>query len=54
MAWCELDNQYRVIGMDDIASAQVLEERYPRNRRQMVKEWRALGTLPCNSLGEAC
>lgn len=53
-AWCELDNQFRVIGMDDIASAQVLVERYPGNRRQLVKEWRALEVRPCNRLGEVC
>lgn len=50
-AWCELDSQFRVIGMDGIVSAEVLAERYPRNRRQLVKEWRAQEVLPCNSEG---
>ncbi|MGF6209421.1 helix-turn-helix transcriptional regulator [Pseudomonas frederiksbergensis] len=53
-AWCELDSRFRVIAMDDIASAQVLAERYPRHRRQLVKEWRALEVRPCNSEGETC
>lgn len=53
-AWCELDSRFRVIGMDDIASAQVLDERYPRPRRQLVKEWRGQEVRPCNSEGEIC
>ncbi|WP_421377177.1 helix-turn-helix transcriptional regulator [Paraburkholderia sp. DD10] len=53
-AWCELDSQFRVIGMDDIASAEVLAERYPRNRRQLVKEWRAQEVRPCNSQDDVC
>ncbi|CAM3280196.1 transcriptional regulator [Pseudomonas floridensis] len=54
VAWCESDSQYRTISIADIASAHVLEERYTRNRRQLIKEWRASGTLPCNARGEAC
>ncbi|KIQ34328.1 MULTISPECIES: helix-turn-helix transcriptional regulator [Pseudomonas syringae group] len=53
-AWCEGDSKYRIIDMDDIAEAQVLTERYTRNRRQMIKEWRALEILPCNVRGETC
>lgn len=53
-AWCELDSQFRVIGMDDIASAEVLEQVYPGNRRQLVKEWRRKDVLPCNSRGTVC
>ena len=53
-AWCELDSQFRVIGMNDIATATVLAERYPRNRRQLVKEWRAQDVRPCNSHGDVC
>ncbi len=47
-AWCESDSQFRVIGMDDITSVEVLAERYPRSRRQLVKEWRAREVRPCN------
>lgn len=53
-AWCELDGQFRVIGMDDIARAEVLEERYPRSRRDLVKEWRAQEIRPCNGQGAVC
>ncbi|WP_245284394.1 YafY family protein [Bradyrhizobium sp. WSM2254] len=53
-AWCELDSRFRVIAMDDIATAEILTERYPRNRRQLVKEWRAQEVRPCNDQGEAC
>jgi len=53
-AWCELDSQFRVIGMDDIATTEVLAERYTSNRRQLVKEWRAREVRPCNSHGSAC
>ncbi|CCM77263.1 conserved hypothetical protein [Rhizobium mesoamericanum STM3625] len=48
-AWCELDSQFRVISIDDLAGVQVLSERYTRNRRQLVKEWHALELRPCNS-----
>lgn len=47
-AWCELDDVFRVIGMDSIAGAQVLADRYTRNRRQLVKEWRRQEVRPCN------
>lgn len=53
-AWCEFDSKFRVIGMDNIASAEVLAECYPRNRRQLVKEWRAQEVLPCSSQGGVC
>jgi predicted DNA-binding transcriptional regulator YafY len=53
-AWCEMDSQFRVISTDHIASANVLAERYPRDRRKLVKEWRAQEVRPCNSLGPIC
>ncbi|HEU4602321.1 MAG TPA: hypothetical protein VFS24_10150 [Steroidobacteraceae bacterium] len=53
-AWCELEGEFRVIGMDDIAHAEVLAERYPRNRRQLVKEWRAQEIRPCNGQEGVC
>ncbi|QND48448.1 YafY family transcriptional regulator [Rhizobium lusitanum] len=53
-AWCELDEKFRVIGLEDIETAEVLVERYSRNRRQLVKEWRAHEIRPCNSEGEVC
>jgi predicted DNA-binding transcriptional regulator YafY len=53
-AWCELDDQFRVIAMADIISAEVLADRYPRPRRQLVKEWRAQDVRPCNGQGDVC
>ncbi|PYE29786.1 putative DNA-binding transcriptional regulator YafY [Rhizobium sp. PP-F2F-G38] len=53
-AWCELDGRFRVIELDDIATAEVLAERYTRSRRLLVKEWRSQEIRPCNSEGEIC
>ncbi|MHA6853281.1 helix-turn-helix transcriptional regulator [Ralstonia pseudosolanacearum] len=53
-AWCELDAVFRVIGMDSIAGAQVLANRYTRNRRQLVKEWRNQEMRPCNGQDPEC
>jgi predicted DNA-binding transcriptional regulator YafY len=53
-AWCEADARFRMIDLDNVANVEVLEERYSRNRRQMIKEWRTLNILPCNSRGETC
>lgn len=53
-AWCETDSKFRMIDLDDVARAEVLVERYSRNRRQLIKEWRALEILPCSSHGETC
>lgn len=51
-AWCEVDSQFRVIATEDLAGAEVLADRYLRNRRQLVKEWRALELRPCNARAE--
>ncbi|GAB7551449.1 HTH domain-containing protein [Novosphingobium sp. 11B] len=53
-AWCETDSQFRVIATDDIASAEVLVERYPGARRQLVKQWRIQDVRPCNGQGNIC
>lgn len=53
-AWCESDEQFRVIGLDDIVTAEVLIDRYSRSRRQLVKEWRSQDVRPCNARGEVC
>ncbi len=39
--WCELREDFRLFRIDRIAKADFLEDRYSRNRRQLVKEWRA-------------
>ncbi|GAA0680845.1 YafY family protein [Marinobacterium maritimum] len=39
-AWCELRNDYRHFRIDRILEAQVLSEKTPKRRFQMMKEWR--------------
>jgi predicted DNA-binding transcriptional regulator YafY len=41
-AWCETRKEFRHFRTDRIASLQVREERYPRRRQALLKEWRAL------------
>lgn len=53
-AWCEHDHQFRIIGVADIVTLDVLTERYPIARRKLVKEWRALDLRPCNARGDIC
>lgn len=45
--WCELRVGFRLFRIDRILKAEFLDERYARNRRQLVKEWRSQrsGTL---------
>lgn len=47
-AWCETRHEFRVFLAERIADAALLPERYPRNRRQLVKEWRASARHPCS------
>ena len=39
-AWCELRDDYRHFRIDRIQGAQLLTEKTPRRRSQMMKEWR--------------
>lgn len=39
-AWCELRKDYRHFRIDRILKAQVLSEKTPKRRFQMMKEWR--------------
>ena len=39
--WCELREDFRLFRADRIARVEFLSDRYSRNRRQLVKEWRA-------------
>ena len=48
-AWCELRQDYRAFRVDRIRSLTVLDERYPRRRAAMVKEWRASQKLPATA-----
>lgn len=40
-AWCETRQGFRHFRTDRIAALQPLEERYPRRRQALLKEWRA-------------
>jgi predicted DNA-binding transcriptional regulator YafY len=40
IAWCELRNDFRHFRTDRIESAAFVSERYPKNRRALLKEWR--------------
>lgn len=39
--WCELREDFRLFRADRIMKADFLSDRYSRNRRQLVKEWRS-------------
>jgi len=41
VAWCETRVGFRTFRVDRIARGEVSEERYPRSRRALVKDWRA-------------
>ena len=42
VAWCELRKDFRHFRADRIATVQASEQRYPRRRNALLKEWRAL------------
>ncbi|WP_150696984.1 helix-turn-helix transcriptional regulator [Pandoraea terrae] len=39
--WCELRGDFRLFRTDRIVKVDFLDDHYARNRRQLVKEWRA-------------
>jgi len=41
MCWCELRQDYRYFRIDRIASAELLEARYPQRKQALLKAWRA-------------
>ncbi|QNQ10422.1 helix-turn-helix transcriptional regulator [Sphingomonas alpina] len=45
--WCETNGDYHLFHGDRIVHAEVLAERYARDRRKLVKEWRASAQHPC-------
>lgn len=45
-AWCELRGGYRHFRVDRIDSLTQTEERYPRRRQALLKEWRAIEGIP--------
>lgn len=42
VAWCELRDGYRHFRIDRIAALEPTQERYPRRRAALLKEWRTL------------
>lgn len=40
MGWCELRQDFRSFRADRIAKAELLEERYPKRRQALLKQWR--------------
>lgn len=45
--WCELQGDFRIFQADHVMTVSFLDDHYPGNRRQLVKEWRAQGKHPC-------
>jgi predicted DNA-binding transcriptional regulator YafY len=45
-AWCELRQDYRHFRTDRIIALRLTDKRYPRRRRALMKEWRALEGIP--------
>lgn len=46
MAWCELRGGFRHFRTDRIAALTLTEQRYPRRRQALLKEWRLLEGIP--------
>lgn len=46
VAWCELRGDYRHFRIDRIAALDASEERYPRRRAVMLKQWHAIRSVP--------
>jgi predicted DNA-binding transcriptional regulator YafY len=45
-AWCELREDYRHFRVDRIFALATLDERYPRRRAAMLKDWREKENVP--------
>ncbi len=48
-AWCELRGAIRHFRLDRIATADTIEERYPAQRRELLRQWRAEYQIPEDS-----
>ncbi|MFQ6158431.1 helix-turn-helix transcriptional regulator [Sinorhizobium meliloti] len=44
-AWCELRQDFRHFRTDRIAEAAMLDNRYPRRRQALLKDWRAVNGI---------
>ena len=46
VAWCELRDDFRTFRLDRISELHMLDERYPRRRAVLLKEWREREGVP--------
>ncbi|MDD2751460.1 MAG: YafY family protein [Acidithiobacillus sp.] len=46
IAWCELRQGFRHFRIDRIFALSVEDQRYPRRRQSLLKEWRAIESIP--------
>jgi predicted DNA-binding transcriptional regulator YafY len=46
VAWCELRQDFRHFRADRISTLRETKQRYPRRRRALMKEWRAVEGIP--------
>ncbi len=46
VAWCELRLGFRHFRTDRISSLEMLDQRYPRRRQVLLKEWREIEGIP--------
>ena len=51
VAWCELRQQFRHFRVDRILSLNIADERYPRRRQALLKEWREREGIPAPRSG---
>jgi len=46
IAWCELRQDFRHFRTDRIIKLQLIETRYPCRRQELLKQWRAIHSIP--------
>jgi predicted DNA-binding transcriptional regulator YafY len=46
VAWCELRDDFRTFRLDRISELHMLDDRYPRRRAVLLKEWREREGVP--------
>ncbi|HBQ8815185.1 transcriptional regulator [Klebsiella pneumoniae] len=46
VAWCEMRQEFRHFRTDRITSLKITEQRYPRRRQVLLKEWRETEGIP--------
>jgi predicted DNA-binding transcriptional regulator YafY len=50
MCWCELRADYRNFRSDRISNVEQLEERYPKRRLTLLREWRRLNQVASRTI----